>query len=367
MGDTAVCAVKYDMTSLNDGQCPTKYSLGTYASKVEANTDGAYLTHWGSCGVCSTLQDFAAYVEHVDLTEKGTECSLRGFLDPDDAIKCYMEVGFTEPCAQMWLNNGFQTRSSCLFVCTSFQVQGRPSNGDPTECTLDPCLQCDEDNSGPNFAKVAARTRRRSGLLSMIVRPCDDILSVNHTVPCDVSNYTFVPTPSEPDCSAFDLIGGGGTSSAIQCSLPYGCIDNTQTFCGTLSYRFNLFRGNGTYSFETCMTEISIPVFDSYCAKFKGENASLPPSECEVIINGNPGCTCELVSCDDGGEGFLLGCGVNFFGQSAETTLNTCTGELGASLTSAATALIFTFGADQHSHLRLIVASLVGLLLTYIL
>lgn len=44
---------------------------------------------------------------------------------------------------------------------------------------------CDEQMSGPIFQEVASRSRRRSGLLSKIARPCNVILIVNHTNPCD--------------------------------------------------------------------------------------------------------------------------------------------------------------------------------------
>ena len=50
-----------------------------------------------------------------------------------------------------------------------------PNNGPPPTCGLNKCLQCDEDKAGPIFSQYAARTRRRSGLISEIIRPCDTI------------------------------------------------------------------------------------------------------------------------------------------------------------------------------------------------
>lgn len=41
--------------------------------------------------------------------------------------------------------------------------------------------------SGPYFQTVAARSRRRAGLLSKIVRPCESILIVDHKPPCNVT------------------------------------------------------------------------------------------------------------------------------------------------------------------------------------
>jgi hypothetical protein len=101
LGAAAACGVKYDMTTLTEDQCPTEYSLMTYASKEEMEADGAILTHHGACGVCSTTQDLAVYIEYVDLVEKGTECSIRGILDFDDGVLCYEEVGYTKVSADI--------------------------------------------------------------------------------------------------------------------------------------------------------------------------------------------------------------------------------------------------------------------------
>jgi len=95
-----------------------------------------------------------------------------------------------QPCATMWIYNGFHTRDHCLGTCLRFNVEGLPNNGPPPACTIAECLLCDETESGPLFQKVAARSRRRSGLLSQIARSCDEILLVdshNH-VPC--SSFT---------------------------------------------------------------------------------------------------------------------------------------------------------------------------------
>lgn len=96
LGDEAACGVQYDMTSLNDNQCPTEYSLMSYESVAAAEADGARVTHHGACGVCSTTQDLAVYIEYTDLVDKGTECSIRGIIDFDDGVVCYTEVGYTE-------------------------------------------------------------------------------------------------------------------------------------------------------------------------------------------------------------------------------------------------------------------------------
>lgn len=86
----------------------------------------------------------------------------------------------------MWVYNAAQTSDFCAKTCLKFRLDARPNNGPYPQCTLDDCLECDETNAGPLFAKIAARTRRRSGLISKIARPCEDILFVDHQNPCDV-------------------------------------------------------------------------------------------------------------------------------------------------------------------------------------
>ena len=62
------------------------------------------------------------------------------------------------------------------------------NNGPAPECELNECLQCDEDNAGPIFTAFGGRTRRRSGLKSEIVRPCDSIYRIISHNPCLNSN-----------------------------------------------------------------------------------------------------------------------------------------------------------------------------------
>jgi hypothetical protein len=46
--------------------------------------------------------------------------------------------------------------------------------------TLNDCLQCDEDKSGPIFKYESGRTRRNSGIKSEIDRPVDEIYKMDH-------------------------------------------------------------------------------------------------------------------------------------------------------------------------------------------
>jgi hypothetical protein len=57
-------------------------------------------------------------------------------------------------------------------------MSGEPST--KPDGTLNECLQCDEDRSGPVFKAVAGRTRRNSGIRSSIPRPDDQVAHVVH-------------------------------------------------------------------------------------------------------------------------------------------------------------------------------------------
>jgi hypothetical protein len=179
LGDAAVCALHYDDRE-SSHPVDAHYRLKTYASAMDAEVAGGFVTHYGACGVCSQTQDLAAYLKHVDLTTSGKRCSLQGILSFDLGVDCYKELGFTEPCAEMWIYNGYNTRDACLWVCLADTLT--TNNGNAPECTLNSCLQCDEDYSGPLFKRFAARTRRRSGILSAIARPCDSLHHITHVV-----------------------------------------------------------------------------------------------------------------------------------------------------------------------------------------
>lgn len=186
--ETAVCGIKYNMDTLDQDNCPTEYTLTTYDSKDLMLKAGAEMTHWGACGACSTTQDLAVYVEYPDLTAKGQECGVRGLVNTTDGIECFEEVGYTPACAEAWMFNVFNTRDHCFDVCIDFTFFGDgANNGPPPECKVANCLLCDEQMSGVIFQTEAARSRRRSGLLSKIARPCDVILIVDHKPPCNVT------------------------------------------------------------------------------------------------------------------------------------------------------------------------------------
>jgi hypothetical protein len=170
-----VCAVQPQSA---DAGGPRPYTLVTYASEAAARAAGGHPTHFGRCGVCSPLYDLAVFMRHDDLTAPVRACAFAAGNpdggDPD--LACLLALGFDLPCAQLWSYNTAHTRSVCLQICLeNFTTPYNLPDG-----TLNPCLQCDEDRSGPIFKAVGGRTRRNSGIPNAICRPCSEVQPLVH-------------------------------------------------------------------------------------------------------------------------------------------------------------------------------------------
>ena len=63
---SAVCGIQYAVDSKGVQSC-NEYSMTTYSSKEEALAANAYITHEGSCGLCSTTQDLAIYLSKLPI------------------------------------------------------------------------------------------------------------------------------------------------------------------------------------------------------------------------------------------------------------------------------------------------------------
>jgi len=161
------------------GVHPRPYSLATYPSMDAALAAGAHPTHFGHCGVCSTLANLAVYMRYVDLGKPVRNCGFAAQPDGgiDGDLQCLENLGFDLPCAQIWAYNTQHTRTVCWDVCLDhFADYYNQPDG-----TLNPCLQCDEVESGPVFKAVAGRTRRNSGLPNAICRPCSEVQPLVHS------------------------------------------------------------------------------------------------------------------------------------------------------------------------------------------
>lgn len=168
-GPDAVCAVHLD----GDGS----YRLADYESSATARRAGAVPTHFGRCGLCSPLADLAVYAEQPDLTELVRACGLTHLTGPPEAhMACLQDLGFTEACASIWYFNTVHTRRRCAAPC--FAALNAPYHD--ADGSLNACLRCDEEESGPIFQAVAGRTRRNTGLASSMCRPCDEVRPLEH-------------------------------------------------------------------------------------------------------------------------------------------------------------------------------------------
>lgn len=155
----------------------SSYTLATYSSVEEATNAGAIVTHFGACGLCSPLQDLAVYMRYPDLTTPVRECGLKAIQDGDEAsLQCIRELGFTEPCAQIWFYNTRHTRQECLGEC--IRLLNAPYHNE--DGSLNECILCDEIKSGDVFKAIAGRTRRNTGLPSALCRPCDEVQVLEH-------------------------------------------------------------------------------------------------------------------------------------------------------------------------------------------
>jgi hypothetical protein len=168
-----VCAV-VPLPSLVAG--PRPYRVQTFASEALARAAGASPTHFGHCGVCSSLANLAVYVREVDLTEPVRTCGLQNASSFDGNVACLQRLGFELPCAQVWAYNTANTRSQCLTPC----LANLTSAYHLPDGRLNDCILCDEQRSGPVFKAVAGRTRRNSGLPNALCRPCSEVRPLVH-------------------------------------------------------------------------------------------------------------------------------------------------------------------------------------------
>ncbi|MBP7432791.1 hypothetical protein KA996_04515, partial [bacterium] len=156
---------------------PDAYTLETFDSIIEAELAGARVTHTGACGHCSSLQSLAVYIYQGDLATPVKKCTLDSILMGDDYLmECLQKLGFDENCAKIWMYNGKNTKKVCMSTCLPLQnaVYHNPDG------SLNDCIQCDEDKSGPVFQAVSGRTRRNSGLPTALCRPCNTISPIDH-------------------------------------------------------------------------------------------------------------------------------------------------------------------------------------------
>ena len=165
-----------------------KYHIQTFIDQQAAESAGAIVTHNGPCGLCSTLQDLAVYLEFRDLGTTVRACGVQNLTKPFPQLAaCIESIGFAEPCAELWAYNARNTQQKCFQPCIEAVLSELlfneiiPYNNE--DGSLSPCIGCDEELSGPVFKAYAGRTRRNSGIASGICRFCDGVSPIAHDYP----------------------------------------------------------------------------------------------------------------------------------------------------------------------------------------
>jgi len=163
-----------------------RYELDDFPSADQAAAAGFTVTHQGRCGSCSTLEDLAVYLAVPDLVTPARRCARKSGLVRK--AECFEKtIGFTQSCAETWAWNAQNTRRKCKWICLSdyglfnLLFHRYPGPNVDESGGLRPCLQCDEDRSGPGFKYSAGRTRRNSGIESAIARPKLEIHPADHS------------------------------------------------------------------------------------------------------------------------------------------------------------------------------------------
>lgn len=165
----SVCAIRYL------DQDHKLYEMKHFSSAKAAEDAFFTVTHQGRCGACSHVKDLAVYLKQ-NLTRVVRSCGMRT-ISPL-IRRCLYGLGFTSSCVDIWEYNVRNTRSECFWVCMKSWFKNEPFN--KPDGSLNDCLQCDEDQSGPVFKYYSGRTRRNSGITSAIKRPGSQVYEMNH-------------------------------------------------------------------------------------------------------------------------------------------------------------------------------------------
>lgn len=146
----------------------------TYASEAAAHAADRQVLHATACGACSNAADVEVLRRTREtLTLDARACGLRYFLlGRAAAERCLVPVGFTSACAACWIDDMACAITHCTAICLWSRITGEPNNVDGR---LNDCLQCDETFCGPEFGRCAGANRRRSGIVSDIARPVEQI------------------------------------------------------------------------------------------------------------------------------------------------------------------------------------------------
>ena len=150
----------------------------TYDGAEAAHAAGTEVLHCDGCGKCSGIGDVDILNRtRDDLTKVTRACAVRSIVSRRWAERCVREkVGFSEGCLDCWVDNIICDRRRCLWKCLWSLLTNEDYVGENGK--LNSCLQCDEDECGPDFKACAGANRRRACIHSDIFRDDQEICTV---------------------------------------------------------------------------------------------------------------------------------------------------------------------------------------------
>jgi len=150
------------------------------ASAVDQLDGEAIVAHCGECGQCSNPVDINYYDKSAGTLYMDTlRCAKKAVLGREAVETCMSDaVGLTSPCRDCWVSNIMCTMQSCVFTCLIHAFMNGNIHSGSSHETLNLCTQCDEVRCGPAFLECAGANRRRSGIITDIVRDDDEVCKV---------------------------------------------------------------------------------------------------------------------------------------------------------------------------------------------
>ena len=134
--------------------------------------EGINVIHCGGCGSCSNDHDIAIYHNtSKTLTHTTTMCAFIYLFSETMSRVCLdLAIGFTPKCTDCWIENIACTLKKCGYVCLKHAL----TNFGDTHSN-NSCIQCDEQNCGPDFKECSGANRRRLGIITDIERYPEEI------------------------------------------------------------------------------------------------------------------------------------------------------------------------------------------------
>ena len=182
----------------------TLYVLQTLSSADSAvNNTNLQIAHHGSCGQCSTAQDFAAFLDNPDsFYASSVACIIGsvmsanpGTIDGDSTLfpvyySCYRELGMSEGCsfalASVIFGTSFFCDEGCAssFLATSFQGDSRYwLGGPPPTCKKHGCDTCIDNSNMFGLSSIVGAYhqtgRSISGILVDHPYKCQNVKGVD--------------------------------------------------------------------------------------------------------------------------------------------------------------------------------------------